>query len=57
MLPQKLDVSQLLSDYNRFERSVIWKEFWETHESEDRKISIFNIKKENLPRKQKVPEG
>ena len=28
LLPFKLDITQLLVDFNRFSRAVIWQEFW-----------------------------
>ena len=28
ILPKQLDLTQLLVDFKRFERSVIWQEYW-----------------------------
>ena len=49
ILPKKLDLTQVLTDYKRFERSAIWHEFWYGRESdqEERKEPIFPT---NMPK-------
>ena len=40
ILPPKLDVTQVLTDFERFKRSMVWNEFWfgrETEEAEKEK--------------------
>ena len=56
ILPMKLDITQVLVDWKRFERTMIWTEFW--HGSEDciNKERIFQIKKNNLPKNHKTPD-
>ena len=35
ILPLKLDITQILVDYRKFERSVIWHEFWFARETQN----------------------
>ena len=56
-LPKSLDLTQILSDYKRFERNMIWQEYWMDKHSEGEKANIFNLKKTNLPKNYKVPHG
>ena len=58
ILPLKLDITQVLVDFRKFERSVIWKEFWHKKETENEpKEKIFKTEKTNMPRDHKTPEG
>jgi hypothetical protein len=58
ILPLKLDITQVLVDYKRFERSTIWHEFWYGREQiQERKKPIFKTSKSNLPKNYTVPEG
>ena len=58
VLPTKLDITQVLVDYKRFERSAIWREFWYgKEECGDRKQPIFRKRKHNLPKNYTVPDG
>ena len=41
ILPLKLDISQVLTDFRRFERTMIWKEFWFGKDSEPYVPPIF----------------
>ena len=55
ILPLNLDLTQVLTDFKRFERTMIWKEFWYGRENENgRKIPMFKQKKNNLPRNHKT---
>ena len=46
ILPLNLDLTQVLTDFKRFERTMIWKEFWYGRENENgRKIPMFKQKK------------
>ena len=40
LLPFKLDITQLLVDFNRFARAVIWQEFWY---GRDKEVGYVNI--------------
>ena len=58
ILPLKLDITQVLVDFKRFERSMIWQEyFYGTESDSDSRSKIFKTKKTNLPRNYKSPEG
>ena len=58
ILPLKLDITQVLVDFNRFERTMIWHEFWHGRETETEYVpSIFKTRKNNLPKNYKVPNG
>ena len=49
ILPSKLDISQVLADFKRFERNMVWKEyFFKQDEDNEYTPPIFNSKK-NLP--------
>ena len=57
-IPEKLDITQLFVDFQRFERTMIWQEFWYGRdESEYQEPSIFKSVKNNLPRNYKSPRG
>lgn len=58
ILPLKLDLTQVLVDFKRFQRSVIWHEYFYGSES-DIKTSekIFKVSKSNLPKNYTSPEG
>ena len=50
VLPLKLDITEVLVDYNRFARAAIWQEYWhDTEKDENYKKPIFKTKKNNLP--------
>ena len=58
ILPLKLDLTQVLVDFKRFERSVIWCKFFYGSESDgDLKTKIFKNNKTNLPTNYKSPDG
>ena len=58
ILPLKLDLTQVLTDFKRFERTMIWNEFWYGRENQmGRKKPIFKNKKNNLPRNYKSPNN
>ena len=58
ILPLKLDLTQVLVDFKRFERSVIWHEFFHGSESDKNyKERIFKSNKSNLPKNYKIPDG
>ena len=46
ILPLKLDITQVLADFRKFERSAIWQEYWNGHENDpDYKPPIFKSQK------------
>ena len=58
ILPSKLDLTQILTDFKRFERTIIWKEFWYGRETDyTRKAPIFKSKKNNLPKNYTTPKN
>lgn len=57
ILPRKLDLTQVLVDFKRFERSVIWQEFWYGRDQNTTEQPIFQKQKYNLPKNHAVPEG
>ena len=58
ILPLNLDLTQILTDFHQFERSMIWREFWYGREDEKNKtVPIFKIVKRNLPKNHKTPDG
>ena len=58
ILPLKLDITQVLVDFKRFERTMIWKEFWMNRTQEQTyKPPIFKSRKTNFPKNHKSPNG
>ena len=58
VLSDKLDITQVLVDWKRFERTMIWKEWWFGKEDEnENKEPIFKTRKTNLPKNSQVPIG
>ena len=58
ILPLKLDLTQVLVDFKRFERSMIWHEFFHGKDIEhEYKEKFFKTRKTNLPKNYKSPGG
>ena len=58
ILPLKLDLTQVLVDYKRFKRSVIWHKFWHGHDKENEyKPPIFRTEKTNIPKNYATPDA
>ena len=58
LLPLKLDITQTLVEYKRFERAAIWNKFH--HGKDDQETNdepIFKTYKTNLPKNYTSPEG
>ena len=55
--PLKLDLTQVLVDYKRFERTMIWIEYFYGDESPSIEKPIFKTMKTNLPKNHKTPNG
>ena len=58
ILPLNLDITQVLVDYKRFERTMIWQEFWygRVENVETKPVPIFKLQKFNLPKNHKTPD-
>ena len=57
ILPLSLDITQILVDFERFKRTIIWQEYFYGREPEkDKKEKIFKIQKFNLPRNYNTPD-
>ena len=51
ILPQSIDIKQILVDFKRYERSVIWMEYWYGRDQdEEQKLLIFKKQKYYLPK-------
>ena len=58
ILPLKLDITEVLLEYKKFERKMVWFEFWHGKENEQpQKENIFKSTKNNLPRDHQSPQG
>ena len=58
ILPFKLDITQTLVEYRKFERAIIWYEFFFGNETDsDIKEHIFRTEKTNMPKNYNSPEG
>ena len=58
VLPLKLDITEVLVDYNRFSRAAIWTEYWYGREATEKYTSpIFKMRKTNLPKNYATPKG
>ena len=57
VLPLKLDLTEVLVDFNRFARAAIWQEYWHGRDKNDDYVkSIFNIRKNTLPKNHTTPK-
>ena len=54
--PLKLDLTQTLAEFRRFERSLVWKEYFADHEETEYVPPIFKKTKTNMPKNHPVPE-
>ena len=58
VLPLKLDITQVLVDFNRFSRTAIWTEYWHGRDPLEKYSSPqFPHRKTNLPKKHNTPNG
>jgi hypothetical protein len=58
IVPLKLDITQILTEFRRFERTMVWYEFWFGRRTEESyKPPIFKAKKSNFPRNYRAPRG
>ena len=59
ILPLKLDMTQVLTDFRKHERTIVWQEFW-LGKDQDKpyKPQMLKVKKNNnFPRNYKSPKG
>ena len=57
ILPNKMDLTQVLTDYKKLERKVIWTEFfYGKDEDNEFEPPIFKEEKTNMPKNNTVPE-
>ena len=58
ILPLKLDITEVLVDYKKFERRVVWHEFWYGRQPEETyEIPMFKTNKTNMPKNYSIPQG
>ena len=58
VLPLKLDITQVLVDFNRFARAAIWFEYWNGLEKDEEYVTpIFRTHKNKLPKNYTSPTG
>ena len=58
LLPYKLDITQTLVEFRKYERSVIWHEFfYDQEDNQEYSIPIFQEQKTNMPKNYSIPEG
>lgn len=58
ILPLKLDVTQVLTDFRRFERTMVWTEYWYGKETDATYVKpLFKQKKHNFPRNNRAQKG
>ena len=55
--PLKLNMTQVLVDFKRFERTMLWQEFWAGKPTAEYKPPIFKKQKTNLPTKHPTPQA
>ena len=57
ILPMKLDITEVLTDYKKFERKIWWHEFWFNRENEEpQEEKIFKTDKTNFPKGHQIPQ-
>lgn len=58
ILPLRLHITQVLVDFRRHERTMVWKEFWHGKNNEEAySPPIFKQKKSNFTQKYAAPRG
>ena len=58
ILPQKLDFTQTLVEFRKYERAAIWHEFhYGKEDNHDFEGHIFREEKTNMPKNYSIPEG
>ena len=55
--PLKLNLSQVLCDFQKFERTIIWQEYWANQPQSEYVAPIFKKQKTNYPSKHPTPQG
>ena len=58
ILPSKLDITQTLAEFRKYEQAIIWHEFHHGKgDTNEFKEHIFKEEKTNMPTKYSVPDG
>ena len=58
VLPNKMDLTQILTDFKSLERNMVWTEFfYGTEENSEYEPPIFKTTKNNMPKNHSTPEG
>ena len=58
ILPLKLDLTEVLVDFNKFERKMVWKEYlYGKEDNKPRAEPIFKTQKFNYPKGHTTPQG
>ena len=58
ILPLKLDITEVLVDFNRYARAILWHEYWHGKDEDTEYIKpVFKHKKNNLPKNYTSPSG
>ena len=57
ILPLKLNITQVLVDFAKFERTMLWHKFWADSPKQDYKSPISKKEKTNLPKNHPTPAG
>ena len=58
VMPLKLDITEVLVDFNRFARATIWHEYWHGRDiDKEYKKPLFKSLKNNLPKHHQTPKG
>ena len=58
VLPNKMDLTQILTDFKSLERNMVWTEFfYGTEENIEYEPPIFKTTKNNMPKNHSTPEG
>ena len=57
ILPKNIDITQVMVDFNRFKRSMLWQEYFFNSEEQNQKFEppIFKKIKNDLPKNHKTP--
>ena len=58
VMPLKLDMTEVLVDFNRFARATIWHEYWHGRDiDKEYRKPLFKSQKNNLPKHHQTPKG
>ena len=55
--PMKINLSNILTDFKRFKRKMLWHEFFHDNDNSDYKAPLFKTEKSNYPKNHSHPRG